>query len=194
MDAVAAAAHPRMSNNTMAYRLATILLACTIVGWSSMARSQDASNPRPGDEAATDQEPDPRQFPPPLERVSGNITDVEAEGYFALRGVRFGISPAGREERVTWTVRVQRPLTARHAMMRLRRLHDVRFYDTRLRLARAIESSRLYHSSSIELRAINGDVLAEGEEFEVWVPLTAKAIRRLNSQSADKVVFGKVRR
>jgi hypothetical protein len=178
--------------------LLTIAVACSVCWLPSWAAAQESSPLGAANGAAVetpaDQPPDPGQLPPPLERISGNIRDLEADGYFAVQGVEFGISPDGIDERITWTIRVQKPLTCRHAMMRLKRLHDVRFYNTQPRIHQEIATSRLYHSPVIEMRAVNGDVLFESEEFDVWVPLSRTTVRRLNTRVADTVVFSRVAR
>jgi hypothetical protein len=182
----------------MTKSLLTIALACAVWWLPAWTTAQERSTlaAARGATAATpaDEPPDPGQLPPPLERISGNILDLEADGYFAVEGVEFGISPDGHEDRITWTIRVQKSLTCRHAVLRLKRLHDVRFYNTQPRIHQEIALSRLYHSPLIEIRAVNGDVLFESEEFEVWVPLTRTTVRRLNNQAADTVVFNRVAR
>ena len=142
--------------------------------------------------ATQPKEPEKRlyaQLPKPLDTISCNIADLEKNGYFALTQVTFGRTPDSLGDTLTWTVRVTKPLTYRHAILLLNGLRDARFYVTSAKTRQELHSTLLYYSDRISSGAVDGGLLTVDTKFEVWMPVDELTVRMLKSRQADTLEF-----
>ena len=145
-------------------------------------------------EAPSGQKPrEVNKFPEPLPDITCNITDLERTGYFTVAKVAYGRTAINNEEAMIWKVKVNKPLTCRHAILLLRSFRDVRFYDTAEGAKRELHSTLIYYSDRLSLGAVNRELLKEGDGFDVWILIGTQDVRRLKSLKADTVVFSELR-
>ena len=179
----------------------SILLVCVLAlvhpaaAAEANAASPAAGQPPAAPDAATPPADAKRRavesLPAPLEKLVCNITDLEKSGYFFLASVALGRSEDFREEALVWTVKVQKPISCRHAMILLRSLRDVRIYHFEDDAQKDLYSTDLLYSSRIAEGAVHGDVLQQDEEFQVWVLLTSRQAEMMVRQQADALVLSK---
>lgn len=127
-------------------------------------------------------------LPSPLQAIRTNVLALEAKGYFTIDDVRFGTRGTD-EEAVSWTVRVEKPVTCRHIEAMLRDFRDVRFYETVKGRRIEIFADLLHYSQRIRLGASNDQLIGQDDVFELWIDLTAVELRKLKSQRADSLVL-----
>jgi hypothetical protein len=130
------------------------------------------------------------KLPEPLNKISGNLTDIERTRYFRIIDGGYGRTTRLNEKAMIWTVEVIKPITCGHAMILLNRLGDVRFYrvvdeDYRQQLL----TTRLYYSSWLEEGAVSHEILGRDERFEIWLLLDEQQIWVLEHNGANEVVF-----
>jgi hypothetical protein len=134
------------------------------------------------------------KLPEPLKKISCNLGDLEALGYFTITKVEFGRTKPLNEEGIVWTVKVVKPLACRHAVRLLQRYGDVRFYrklkDRRMQLL----MTELYFPTWIESEAVDQRILRQDQEFPVWVVLSPADVLMLKLREADTAEFGPLRR
>lgn len=148
-----------------------------------------ASNPSI---AAPETKPqDAKQLPAPLDKIACNITDLEQTGFLTLTSVALGRSEDFADEALVWTVKVQKPISCRHAMILLRSFSDVRFYHSEKEMQKELYSTDLLYSSRLAEGAVGGEVIQQDEEFQVWVLLSLRHVDILANQQIDSLVFGK---
>jgi hypothetical protein len=189
-------------------RLYLLILFVWLLLWPvGTASAADATPPKPeASRPAADQTPvasDPsiaasetkqlgvKQLPTPLDKVACNITDLEQAGFLTLTSVALGRSEDFGDEALVWTVKVQKPISCRHAMILLRSFSDVRFYHTEEETQKELYSTDLLYSARLAEGAIQGEVLQQDEEFQVWVLLSLRHVEILARQQIDTVVFDK---
>ena len=158
--------------------------------------SQPAAAQTPGgaDSSVAGSETKPRnveQLPAPLDKVACNITDLEQNGFLTLTSVALDRSEDFGDEALVWTVKVQKPISCRHAMILLRGFRDVRFYHTEEEAQKELYSTDLLYSSRLAEGAVHGEVLQQDEEFQVWILMSLWHVDILARQQADTVVFSK---
>lgn len=129
-------------------------------------------------------------LPAPLQAVRCNVRALEATGYFTIDDVVFRTGD-GKAEQVAWTVRVEKPVTCRHIEAMLRERRDLRFYETIDKRRLEIMSSLLHYSQRVSLGSANNQLLGQDDVFEVWIELSGIELRKLKSQRADRLVFGR---
>jgi len=131
---------------------------------------------------------DRNQLPAPFEMIRGNIRSLEATGFFTLVDAR--IDNNAGEQRVAWTVRVNKPITGRHLEALLREFRDARFYYTLENGSRVeILSTVLQYSHRLTQETVDGRIFNQDDVFEVWLTLPELDQRKLLSRKADRVVF-----
>jgi hypothetical protein len=162
-----------------------VLVLLGLVAFPVVASSQD-----------TGEEEDPRanRLPEPLDEVSANFRDIEQSGFFKIVNAEHGRTDIDNDEALIWTLRVIKPLTARHATWVLRRFRDVRFYHTPEGSVQEVLCKLAYFSERISDEAINDEVLSRDDEFKMWVPLSAQEIRLLRGRRVDTAVFREFRK
>jgi hypothetical protein len=131
------------------------------------------------------------QLPPPLDKVACNITDLEQNGFLTLTSVALDRSEDFGDEALVWTVKVQKPISCRHAMILLRGFRDVRFYHTEEEAQKELYSTDLLYSSRLAEGAVHGEVLQQDEEFQVWILMSLWHVDILARQHVDTMVFSK---
>ena len=142
--------------------------------------------------AAPESKPyDAKQLPAPLDKVACNIADLEQNGFLTLTSVALSRSEDFGDEALVWTVKVQKPISCRHAMILLRSFSDVRFYHTEKETQKELYSTDLLYSPRLAEDAVDGGVLQQDEEFQVWVLLSLRHVEILARQQVDTVVFDK---
>jgi hypothetical protein len=134
---------------------------------------------------------DARQLPAPLDKVACNIADLEQTGFLTLTNVALSRSEDFGDEALVWTVKVQKPISCRHALILLRSFSDVRFYHTEKEIQKELYSTDLLYSSRLAEDAVHGKMLQQDEEFQVWVLLSFRHVEILARQRVDNVVFDK---
>jgi hypothetical protein len=153
------------------------------------ARPPAASDPSV---AAPESQPhDAKQLPAPLDKVACNITNLEQAGFLALTSVALSRSEDFGDEALVWTVKVQKPISCRHAIILLRSVSDVRFYHTEEDKQKELYSTDLLYSPRLAEDAVHGQVLQQDEEFQVWVLLSLRHVEILARQQVDTLVFDK---
>jgi len=135
-----------------------------------------------------------RRLPKPLNDITGNFGDLEKSGYFRIIKEEFGRTKELREEALIWTLRVVKPLSYQHAMIRLRRLGDVRFYRVVKDWRKQLHSTELYYPSYIRTGAIHYENLAQDDWLQVWVPLDEEQVLHLKHHRANTVEFRELKR
>ncbi len=153
------------------------------------ARTPVASEPSGAESEAG--QVDVRQLPAPLDKVACNIADLEQGGFLSLTNVALSRSEDFGDEALVWTVKVQKPISCRHAMILLRSFSDVRFYHTEKDTQKELYSTDLFYSARLAEDAVHGGVLQQDEEFQVWVLLSLRHVEILARQQVDNVVFDK---
>ena len=133
------------------------------------------------------------KFPEPLPDITCNITDLERSGYFTVATVAYGRTANHNDEAIIWKVKVNKPLTCRHAILLLRSFRDVRFYDTAEGAKQELHWTLMYYSDRLSRGAVNRELLKEGDGFDVWILIGPLDVRRLKSLGADTVVFSELR-
>ncbi len=128
-------------------------------------------------------------LPDPLSDVSGNILDLEKDGFFKIVKGDYSRTTAGDEEALVWTVEVVKPITCRHAQLRLRHLGDVRFYWVGEKWRKQLYSTELYYSSWVASGAVHHEILDPYEQFQIWLALDARQVGLLKHDRASRVVF-----
>jgi hypothetical protein len=93
------------------------------------------------------------------------------------------------DEALIWTVKVQRPISCRHATILLRQFSDVRFYFTEEYDYKELYSTDLLYSLRVSQGAVHGEILGQDEEFEIWILLSLRHADMLVFLQADKVLF-----
>ena len=134
---------------------------------------------------------DVEQLPAPLDKIACNITSLEQAGFLTLTSVALSRSEDFGDEALVWTVKVQKPISCRHAMILLRSLSDVRFYHSEQDTQKELYSTDLLYSSRLAEGAVHGEVLQQDEEFQVWVLLSLWHVGILARQEVDALVFDK---
>lgn len=139
------------------------------------------------------QQPAPRHpaevLPAPLENVACNLAGLEESGHLVLSKPRLGRSEDFGDEALIWTVKVQRPISCRHATILLRQFSDVRFYFTEEYDYKELYSTDLLYSLRVSQGAVHGEILGQDEEFEIWILLSLRHADMLVFLQADKVLF-----
>jgi hypothetical protein len=142
--------------------------------------------------AASETKPqDVNQLPAPLDKVACNVTDLEQNGFLTLTSVALDRSEDFGDEALVWTVKVQKPISCRHAMILLRGFRDVRFYHTEEETRKELYSTDLLYSSRLAEGAVRGEVLQQDEEFQVWILMSFWHVDILTRQQVDTLVFNK---
>jgi hypothetical protein len=131
------------------------------------------------------------QLPAPLDKVACNITDLERNGFLTLTSVALDRSEDFGDEALVWTVKVQKPISCRHAMILLRGFRDVRFYHTEEEAQKELYSTDLLYSSRLAEGAVHGEVLQQDEQFQVWILMSLRHVDILARQQVDTMVFSK---
>lgn len=177
--------------------LSSWVLSCAAgLGWAADA-GRSAAEPNPSARSAlagTAEQAQPQAaeyLPAPLDKIACNISKLEESGYLALNEVVLGRSEDFGEEALVWTVKVLKPLSCRHALVLLRSFSDVRFYHSEEKTVKELYSTNLLSSTRLAEGAVNGEVLQQDEEFQVWVVISVRHLDVLTRQAADAVVFGK---
>jgi len=142
--------------------------------------------------AASETKPrDVHQLPAPLDKVASNVRDLEQNGFLTLTSVALDRAEDFGDEALVWTVKVQRPISCRHAMILLGGFRDVRFYHTEEEAQKELYSTDLLYSSRLAEGAVNGEVLQQDEEFQVWILMSFWHVDILARQQVDTLVFSK---
>lgn len=148
----------------------------------------------PAGEPPSGEKPRPvATLPEPLPAVACNITELEQSGYFTVIKVAYGRTVVHNDEAMIWTLRVDKPITCRHALFRLRRFRDVRFYHTAEGARHELHWTLLDYPERLSSGAVDGDLLKAGERFDVWIVLGELDVRRLKNLGADTVVLSELR-
>jgi hypothetical protein len=158
---------------------------------SQPAAAQPPAVSNPSAAAPKTKRRDVEQLPAPLDKIACNITNLERTGYLALASVALGRSEDFGDEALVWTVKVQKPISCRHAMILLRSLSDVRFYHSEQDTQKELYSTDLLYSARLAEGAVHGEVLQQDEEFQVWVLLSLWHVGILARQEVDTLVFDK---
>ena len=135
-------------------------------------------------------------LPPPLDGITGNVTDLEESGHFKIISAEIGRTRVFQEEALIWTVNVVRPIACRHAQILFRRVGDVRFYrfERDAQWRRQLLATRLYYPQRIDSGAANRESLNQDEQFQIWIPLKPAEVDMLQHHKATTVVFSHVDR
>jgi hypothetical protein len=133
------------------------------------------------------------KWPDPLGVISSNLPDLEKTGYLTVTNVKFGRSELFGDESLIWTVRVDKPLTCRHAMILLRRLGDVRLLHVSKDLRLRLYWGELYFSSWVASGAVNGEILDPDDEFNIWLVLDTAQRDVLRREKMNTAVFSELK-
>ena len=135
------------------------------------------------------EEPTFDHLPAPLVEVSADLIRIEQHGNFKIVEMEYGRTRDLQDHALIWRLRVVRPITCRHAVMQMRHYRDVRFYATDEGSRQELTTGLLYYAPRIDRGAVNRDIMAEGEEFSLWLLLLPSDIRKLTGRSVDIVEF-----
>jgi len=166
-----------------------VLPALCLLGWGVFAAAQETpAGPR---KSQTEDQPAKQNLkflPSPLQAIRTNVLALEAKGYFTIEDVRFGTRTSDQEA-ISWTVRVEKPVTCRHIEAMIREFRDVRFYETIDGRRIEIFADLLNYSDRITLGASNDLMISRDDVFELWIDLTKVELRKLRAQRADSLLL-----
>jgi hypothetical protein len=177
--------------------LSVWLISCPAgLAWAADA-GQSAAEPNqpapPASAGAAEQAKpqDAEYLPAPLDKIACNLSKLKASGHVDLSSAVLGHAEDFGDESLVWTVKVLKPISCRHALILLRSFSDVRFYHSEEDTVKELYSTNLVYSTRLAEGAVNGEVLQQDEEFQVWVVISLRHLDVLTRQQADAVVFGK---
>jgi hypothetical protein len=178
--------------------IAWIVLSMARYAWGAEATETEKPPPTPAASApqATEAnaEPGPAlKWPDPLGVISSNLPDLEKTGHFTITSVKLGRSELFGDESLIWTVRVDKPLTCRHATILLRRFGDVRLLHIKDKVRKDLYWGELYYSTWVAFGAVQGDILDQDDEFNIWLVLDAGQCDMLGRQKVNTAVFGELK-
>ena len=107
-----------------------LLIALAVIAGQAFGAEPPPEKPPEAAQAVTEKKHPAESLPAPLEGISTNLADLEKSGDFTIERAEFAVPDESDEEAFVWTIKVNRSLTIRHAMLLLDRFRDVRFYDT----------------------------------------------------------------
>ena len=166
-----------------------LLIALAVIAGQAFGAELPPEKPPEAAQAVTEKKQPAESLPAPLEGIATNLADLEKSGDFTIERAEFAVPDESDEEAFVWTIKVNRSLTIRHAMLLLDRFRDVRFYNTEGAMPNELHSTWLHYSPRMAERAINRDMLKQDETFQAWVVVSPTTVRMLNSMKADTVLF-----
>lgn len=170
-------------------RLATIHALTTTIALALVATPAMAQNESTERSLRTTTMQGLPQLPSPLDRISGNLHEIEKSGWFTITDVRFDTVGIDRQQSVVWTLRVNQPITCRHAVIFLRNYRDVRFYhETEQQALIEVHYTRLYYDHMIEMGAANNEVLPRDSIVRLYFFLVRGDLPRIQLGKPNQVV------
>jgi hypothetical protein len=146
-----------------------------------------AAEEGPGKESAIAQP----TLPAPLDKVVGSLALLEESGQLKIISTELGRTREFQEEALLWKIRVVKPLKARQLLMMLDRVAEVRFFR-RIQgdqWRKQLLLTTLAYPTWLGSEAANGRTLSQDTEFEVYIPLDAEQVKRLQVDNADAIEF-----
>jgi len=140
------------------------------------------------------EEKDAGQFPKPLQHVTGNLSDLEKTGFLSIVGVEDRAVDQDGNKAWVWTIKTNKPVSARHLQAMLTKFRLVRFYIHQKTTVKEAYTGLLHYSGRIEPAAVNRQVFLKGEQVEMWLPLDDSVRRKLAKMKIDSVVFAEFKR
>ena len=145
------------------------------------------------EEPTDDQQPEPsfRQLPSPLDGIITNILDLEESGHFKILDAKIGRTRQFEDEALIWTISVRRSIACHHAQIALRNLADARFYrfENDAQWREQVMINGLYYPNWVDSGAAHRERLNQDEEFEIWIPLTAAEVARLQQEKTNRLIL-----
>lgn len=187
---------PSVSKRLLA---AAVLVCVAAVHSTAVAQSGGATNKKSEEEkkplnaadaAKAKREAKRKPFvmlPKPLNEVESNAPAFGDSNIFKIMKAELDFVEDTQQRGLVWTLRVQRRVTARRALLLLKNLRDARFYYQ----GEITKRRRLIHQTVLEYPSLLDDMASRGkrllptEEIKVWVPLTDVERRRVVGMQAN---------
>jgi hypothetical protein len=131
------------------------------------------------------------RMPPPLDSITGNLLDLEKTGHLRIISGSHSRTKMFDDQAIVWTVEVIKPLTCGLAILLLKEISDVRFYQNDEDYRRERFNTRLFYESWLDVGAVSHEILDRDERFDIWIDLTDAEAWRLTHENTNEVVFGR---
>ena len=162
---------------------------CSTFGLAQESDSDTKQAGRPKPEAK-----DAAHFPKPLQRVKGNMHDLEKTGFLSVVGVEERAIDQQGNRGWVWTIKTKKPISAGHLRALLNKYRLVRFYVHQKTTKKEAYTGLLHYSEYIEIAAVNRKIFLKDEQVEMWLQLDDSVRRKLAKTKIDSVVFAQLKR
>jgi hypothetical protein len=160
--------------------------------WSQQDGDDSTRQPNSDSQERGDQEEEGfARMPAPLEDITGNLLDLEETGHLKIISGSHARTKMFDDQAIVWTVEVVKPLTCARAILLLKQVSDVRFYQNDEDYRRERFNTRLFYESWLDAGAVSHEILGRDERFDIWIDLTDNEAWRLKHEKANEVVFGR---
>ena len=131
------------------------------------------------------------RMPAPLDSITGNLLDLEKSGHLKIISGSHSRTKMFDDQAIVWTVEVIKPLTCGLAILLLKEISDVRFYQNDEDYRRERFNTRLFYESWLDVGAVSHEILDRDERFDIWIDLTDAEAWQLTHENTNEVVFGR---
>ncbi len=131
------------------------------------------------------------QLPNPLDRITGNLHELEQNGLLTVTDVRINTVGTDRQNAIVWTLNVNRLCTCRRVVMLLDAYRDVRFYQETKQSLIEVHKTRLFYDEVIKVGAANSERLPRDSIIRAFVYLDVGDLVRIKRGEPNQVVFSR---